>query len=96
MLEVKPLDSVVSKGVRSVSMANRNNMCVVSEDLVSDWINIFPRIILRKHQLDQVRLLEWLSIDRILVMLYKPSYYIFVVEYETICRTDWGVERLQT
>ena len=75
-------------------MANRNNMCVVSEDLVCDWINIFPRIILRKHQLDQVRLLEWLSIDRVCVVLYEPSYYVLVIEDKTIGRADWGVERL--
>lgn len=75
-------------------MANCDNMCVVSEDLVCDWIYIFPGIILRKHQLDQVRLLERLSIDRVCVVLYEPSYYVLVIEDKTIGRADWGVERL--
>jgi hypothetical protein len=70
-------------------------VCVVGEDLESDRINVLSIVILHKVQLDQLRALEWFSIDRVCSMLLDPWQDVGEVEYGTFGCADWVLEWLK-
>ena len=70
-------------------------MRIVCEDFVCDGINILVCVVLCEVEFDQIGLFEWCSVDRVCVMFYEPSYYVFVVEDQAFGCADWGYKGLQ-
>jgi hypothetical protein len=70
-------------------------VCVVGEDLESDRIDVLSIIVLHKLQLDQLRALEWFSINRVCSVLFDPWQDVGEVEDGAVGCADWVFEWLK-